>query len=50
MLKGKDIMVVFLLKVKELCFIRRVVVGRKYQWIKTWEKMDNDIFFIVFFY
>ena len=44
-------MFVFLLKVKELRFVSSGV-GIKYQWIKIWGKMDNDIFllFYVYFY
>ena len=42
-------MFVFLLKVKELRFIPSGGGGRKYQWIKIWGKMDNDIFFCLFY-
>ena len=31
-------------------FVFDITWGEKYQWIKTWGKMDNDIFFIVFVY
>ena len=36
--------------IRSICWIRgRYYMGRKYQWIKTWGKMDNDIFFYCFF-
>ena len=36
--------------VRFVLFVFDITWGEKYQWIKTWGKMDNDIFFIVFVY
>lgn len=48
LLKVKDIMFVFLLKVKEFRFVPSGG-GDKISMDKNKEKMDNDIFFLLFF-